>query len=349
MADLLGPYELRGELGRGAMAVVWRAWDPSLERELAIKEPMIPFGVDSQAADEFIERFVREGKAAAGLNHPGIITIHNAGVFDGRPAIVMELVEGQTLAAVLDRGPLSPAASVSILGQLLDAVAYAHDRGVVHRDIKPDNVFVTPEGRVKLADFGIAHMGGSVTLTREGTVMGTPGYMAPEQVTGDPVDGRTDVFAIGAIAYEMVAGRNPFGATDGAAPTTVMYRIVHEEPPELPEGALAGFPVPLAAIIGTALAKSPDDRFNDARAFSAAVHGTPGHVKPDKTSATWLPYLIVGAIGVLVLVVLWLPTTSPSGGAADLTSGSAAGGQTTTSAAPALVTPTAPTSPAAGR
>ncbi|MEI7813923.1 MAG: protein kinase [Coriobacteriia bacterium] len=360
MSDRIGPYQLRGELGRGAMAVVWLAWDPALERQVAVKEPLIPAGMDSGAVDDFAARFVREGKAAAGLNHPGIVTIHNAGVFDGRAAIVMELIEGDTLATILDRGPVPTAAAVSILDQLLDAVAYAHDRGVVHRDIKPDNVFVTPDGRVKLADFGIAHVGSSATLTQAGTIMGTPGYMAPEQVTGDPIDGRADIFAIGVIAYEMLSGRNPFGATEGMAPTTVMYRIVHEEPPGLPAGALAELPIAIAPIIDTALAKDPADRFCDARAFRSAMAGGPimtgqstGTMAPaaltspvwgstaaaatatDSSQSTWMPYAIVGGIAAALLVALLVFSGgSPQSG----------GGSASVAGAPTL----AITEPAAG-
>jgi serine/threonine protein kinase len=271
MTDHLGPYELRGELGRGAMAVVWRAYDPKLEREVAIKEPVIGHGTTPPVAEELVARFVREGKAAAKLNHPGIVTIHAADVFDGRPAIVMELIDGETLSAVLDRGPLEIESAMAVLDQLLDAVAYAHERGVVHRDIKPDNVFVTRDGRVKLADFGIAHVGESSTLkTQAGTVMGTPGYMAPEQVTGDPVDARTDVFAIGAIAHEMLGGRNPFGATDGATPTTIMYRIVHEQSAPLP----TDIATPLSNAVRRALAKDPRRRYQSAVEFRVALRGT---------------------------------------------------------------------------
>jgi len=212
------------------MAVVWRAFDPNLEREVALKEPVIPHGTDSATAAELGVRFVREGKAAANLAHPGIVTICTTDIYDGRPAIAMELIEGETLADVLDRGPLESRTAVAIADQLLDAVGYAHSKGVVHRDVKPDNVFVSSEGRVKLTDFGIAHVGSSATLTRTGTVMGTPGYMAPEQVTGQTTDARTDLFAVGVILYEMLTGTNPFGATDGTPPTTGMDRIVHEEP-----------------------------------------------------------------------------------------------------------------------
>jgi eukaryotic-like serine/threonine-protein kinase len=273
MAETLGPYELRGELGRGAMAVVWRAFDPNLEREVAIKEPLMPVGMDAVAADEFAERFVREGKAAARLNHPGIITIYAAGVYDGRPAIVMELVEGETLGAILDRGALEPASVVAVLDQLLDAAAYAHGRGVVHRDIKPDNVFVSHDGRVKLADFGIAHVGADATLTQAGTVMGTPGYMSPEQVLGQAADERSDVFAIGVVGYEMVTGRNPFGATEGLPPTSVMYQIVHEAPAEFTVGVFYPLADDIGGVLETAMEKQAEDRFADAVTMRAALHG----------------------------------------------------------------------------
>jgi len=317
MIDYLGPYELRGELGRGAMAVVWRAWDTKLEREVAIKEPMVPPGTDQVTAADLAARFVREGKAAAALNHPGIVTIYAADVYDGRPAIVMELIEGETLSGLLDRGPLATSSTLAVLDQLLDAAGYAHSRGVVHRDIKPDNIFITTEGRVKLADFGIAHMGTSSALTQAGTVMGTPGYMSPEQVTGQAVDSRADIFAIGVIGYEMLTGSNPFGATEGVASTTVMYRIVHEPMPLLPAQVSAGLPANLSALLAAATAKDPAARIADAASFRAALHGgplsvgtvTPGGYIPAATmpvpkapgNMNWTPYLIVGAIAIVAV------------------------------------------------
>jgi serine/threonine-protein kinase len=341
MTDHIGPYELRGQLGRGAMAVVWRAWDPKLEREVAIKEPVLPSGADAATAADLSARFVREGKAAAALNHPGIVTIYAADVYDGRPAIVMELIEGETLADVLARGPLSPASSLAVLDQLLDAVGYAHARAVVHRDIKPDNIFVTLDGRVKLTDFGIAHVGTTAALTQAGTVMGTPGYMAPEQVTGQMVDSRADIFAIGVIGHELLTGRNPFGATDGVASTTIMYRIVHEAMPQLPAGASAGLPADIAGVLSIATAKDPASRFGDAQSFRSALHGgpivaaapatpawAPSVMAPAATSApsstNWIPYLIVGAVGVVAIGLLFVfaggaPSGRASGAVAPAT------------------------------
>lgn len=269
MSNTLGPYELRGELGRGAMAVVWRAWDPALEREVAIKEPLFAPTLEESVRGELTARFLREGKTVAAFNHAGIVTVYAADVYDGRPAIVMELIKGSTLAEVLERGALSPQAAAAVADQLLDALAYAHSRGVVHRDIKPDNVFVTVDGRVKLADFGIARVAERTRFTQEGTVMGTPGYMAPEQVRGLSADERADIFATGAILYEMLAGENPFGASAGIESTAIMYRIVHEDPPPLPPET--GDPLRTVALV--ALNKDPEARFASAEEMRSALAG----------------------------------------------------------------------------
>ncbi|MBQ9068254.1 MAG: protein kinase, partial [Eggerthellaceae bacterium] len=270
----LGPYQLLGELGRGAMARVWRAFDPNLEREVAIKEPLFDPSLSGTVLDEMGRRFVAEGRAAAKLNHPGIVQIYAADVYDGRPAIVMELVDGTTLGSLLDSGRLDPPEALSVLDQLLDAVGYAHANGIVHRDIKPDNIFVDKGGRVKLADFGIAHVddAGATRATVVGTVLGTPGYMSPEQATGSPVDGRSDLFSVGVVGYEMLAGDNPFNP-DGADSTTLLYRIVHEPAAQLPDAATAGLPADLRPAIMAALSKDPANRPQTAAAFSAMLHG----------------------------------------------------------------------------
>jgi serine/threonine protein kinase len=325
----LGPYELRGELGRGAMAKVWRAWDVRLEREVAIKEPLFDERLSDDVLEEMGSRFVKEGKAAARLNHPGIVTIYAADIYDKRPAIVMELIDGTTLGELLESGPLTPQATLDVLDQLLDAVGYAHSQGVIHRDIKPDNIFITKDGRVKLGDFGIAHIEDSslTKKTQVGTVLGTPGYMAPEQATGAHVDARTDLFAIGTIAYEMLTGTNPFGAGEGTDSTTLLYRIVHEPAPELSDITREGLPADIRPAIVAALNKNPTERPQDAASFKAMLHGAPApepgtlpaasstlaqasaNSKSSKTKK-WLPYVLVGAAGVVILLAVFIFATS---------------------------------------
>lgn len=261
----LGPYELRGELGRGAMAVVWRAWDPMLEREIAIKEPLLRPDLLPDVRQEFVDRFQGECRTAARLNHPNIITVYDAGLFDGRPAVIMELVQGETLAQVLARGPFSLTQALTLEVQLLHALGYAHSSGVVHRDVKPDNVFVTSDGRIKLADFGIACLQGGNSYTQAGTVLGSPGYMAPEQIRGIPADQRADIFSAGVVLYEMLAGVNPFEAGN---PLATMDNAMNNPIPSL---GLGGTAVDVDAVIARATAKEPAQRFASAEEMILAL------------------------------------------------------------------------------
>ena len=331
VTDYLGPYELRGELGRGAMAVVWRAYDTSLRRVVALKEAHVPHGTAPATATELSDRFVREARAVAGLSHPNIVTVFSADVYDGRPVIAMELIEGDTLSDLLATGRLAIPAAMGILDQLLDAVGYAHSKGVVHRDIKPENVFVTPDGRVKLTDFGIAHVGAGTALTQAGTVMGTPGYMAPEQVTGSAVDGRADIFSVGVLAYEMLTGSNPFIA-DGAHPTTVMYRVLNEDLPDV-RLTLADAPEELAATIAIATAKDPAQRFSTAEEMKAALRGDVAVAMPRATKVggatqhTPTSRNLVAGVVALVVVALagfWVFGSSGLGGSGGSGTGSVA-------------------------
>ncbi|MDO4181994.1 MAG: serine/threonine-protein kinase, partial [Coriobacteriia bacterium] len=345
--QFIGRYELRGEIGRGAMARVWRAWDPNLERQVAIKEPLISDTLSDEVQQEIGRRFVKEAKAAAMLNHPNIVAVYEADIFDGRPAIVMELVEGATLGQVLDAsGKLSPEAAGPILDDLLDGIGYAHSKGIVHRDLKPDNIFVTSEGRVKIGDFGIAHLQGAsqTQATQMGTVLGTPGYMSPEQARGAAVDSRSDLFSVGVIAYEMLAGYNPFrlGDTDS---TTVLYRIVHEDVPGLNAVGLAGLPESMAAAVSLALSKDPASRPATAEIMKTILHGGTASSKAfsDRTVISkqvkrtaisgWAPYVAVVAVCAVVLGGIFMAAGSSSGGGGGGSYAGTAANQTATQTA----------------
>src|SRR5262245_32690346 len=260
----LGVYEILSPLGAGGMGEVYRARDTKLAREVAIKVLPEEFSIDR----ERLFRFEQEARSASALNHPNIVTIHDIGRENSVSFISMELVHGQTLRDLLAQGPLSNKRLLSLAAQIADGLARAHEAGIVHRDLKPENVMVTRDGLVKILDFGLAkhttlpgaEMAQLPTIaepTRDGVVLGTVGYMSPEQASGRPVDFRSDQFSFGAILYEMVSGRRPFSR--GSAPET-MAAIIREDPESLarlsPEA-----PVALLWIAERCLAKDPHDRY----------------------------------------------------------------------------------------
>jgi eukaryotic-like serine/threonine-protein kinase len=259
----LGPYEILGRLGAGGMGEVYRARDTRLHREVALKVIRAAAGMSA----DLLRRFEHEGRAAGALNHPNILAIYDTGSAEGVPFIVFELLEGETLDRRLAREPMSVQQAVAIAQQLARGLAAAHARGIIHRDLKPANVFVTRDREVKILDFGLAKVlpsdsgnvsASSVLATDEGVVLGTAGYMAPEQVRGQAVDHRADIFSFGAILYEMLAGRPAF-----AAPTTAdrMAAVLREEPPELRGPA----PERLWRLVRRCLEKAPEERIQSTK------------------------------------------------------------------------------------
>lgn len=254
--NTIGKYEIIREIAR-SNDIVYEAIDPSINRRVALKELWIPPNVQGAQRRERIERFRREGKAAGKLAHPNIVTIYEVGQDNDRHFIAMEFLEGQNLREALQAGgPMSINDAIHYALQLCSALSYAHQNGVVHRDIKPDNVQILPGGYCKLTDFGIARLIGESPITQNGQVFGTPSYMSPEQVSGKDIDARSDIFSLGVMLYEMIAGSKPFS---GDSIVTVTYNIMNMDPAAPP-----GAPPWLAGIIRKAMSKDPNDRYASA-------------------------------------------------------------------------------------
>ncbi|MFN7972293.1 MAG: serine/threonine-protein kinase [Acidobacteriota bacterium] len=270
----IGKYEVTAELGRGAMGVVFRAWDPMIEREVALKT----MARELVASEEQRERFLREAKAAGGLRHWNIVTVYELGMDGDLAFIAMELLEGTDLKRLLYEGRMGLRERLRILEAVLDGIDYAHRRGIVHRDLKPANVHVGTDGAVKIVDFGIARLQSS-DVTKTGQLMGTPSYMSPEQVAGRHVDGRSDVFSLGVMLYELVADRRPF---DGESVATIIHRILNEAPAVMP----GSVPAELQDVVLRALAKSPDERYQSAGEMLAALRSAAAAI--DRLEKTWV-------------------------------------------------------------
>src|SRR5437868_6705989 len=250
-------YEIQRGIARGGMAEVYLARDQLLDRPVAVKVLFAEYARDPS----FVERFRREAQSAASLNHPNIVAIYDWGQERGTYFIVMEYVRGRSLRDVVQvNGPFSPRRTAEIGAEIAGALEFAHRNGVVHRDVKPGNVLVTAEGDIKVTDFGIARAGTSEALTQTGAVMGTAAYFSPEQAQGLPVDGRSDVYSLGVVLYEMVTGAPPF---TGESPVAVAYKHVREDP-EPPAARAPDLPPDLEHIILTAMAKDPDSRYETA-------------------------------------------------------------------------------------
>jgi eukaryotic-like serine/threonine-protein kinase len=280
-----GRYEVLEEIGSGAMGAVFKARDPMMDREVAVKT-IHASALIGPMADQYRERFTREARAAGRLAHPGIVTVFDAGVEGDTPYLVMEFVPGRTLDSVLSSGEHFPLEKVYEIGQqLAEALAYAHANGVIHRDIKPANVQLTgsPE-RAKIMDFGVAKLT-QAQVTSTGTLLGTPAYMAPEQFTGMPLDGRSDLFSLGVILYWLATGDKPF---TGDTITAVSYKIVHTEP-IAPRQLNPGVPAPLEAIILKCLAKDPAARHQTGDELAADLAALRSGVFPPSSSGIRVP------------------------------------------------------------
>jgi len=281
-----GRYEIVGELGRGAMGVVYKATDPVIGRTVAVKTIKLSAEGTGLTRPELLARFQTEARAAGLLTHPNIVVVFDAGEEDGLYYIIMELVEGRSLQALLDDGQSFPLPRVlRIMEQACSALQFAHERNVVHRDIKPANLMLTGDDTVKVTDFGTAKILQFGTVQQTAHVMGTPSYMSPEQVKGRAVDGRSDIFSLGVMLYEMVAGEKPF---PGQNITTVIYKIVNEEPVP-PKQVNPTVHPGISAVVMRALAKDPDTRYQSCREMLEdlrnyrSLSATPGN--PQSTMA----------------------------------------------------------------
>ncbi|HET7363188.1 MAG TPA: protein kinase [Burkholderiales bacterium] len=261
----IGKYELRRQIGRGAMGVVYEAFDTVIERRVALK--MLRTEVfPAEQLPEVRARVKREAHSAGKLSHPNIVTIFDYGEHQGAPYIVMDLMEGEELSKSLESGARMQLGTVArVMEQLLAALGYAHEHGVVHRDVKPANMFVLRDGTLKVVDFGLARVESS-NLTETGAVLGTPAYMSPEQFLGIPVDARSDIFSAGVVLYQLLTGDRPFTGS----PTTIMQKVLRQDPIE-PSALNPTLSHAWDTIIKRALAKKPDDRLQSARQFAEWV------------------------------------------------------------------------------
>ena len=348
-------YRLDRSLGNGGMGEVFEASDLTLHRSVAVKL-MSPSLVQDEPARA---RFLREARALAQVNSPNVVAVYDAGEDAERPYLVMELVEGTTLERELvGSGRVEPARAVAIATDIASGLAAAHERGIVHRDVKPSNVFLTPSDAAKIGDFGIARLERpDATLTLTGQTFGSPPYMAPEQATGGKVDARADLYSLGCVLFQMLVGRRPFSGDDAVS---LVYQHVHSTPPRV-DSLVPAVPAELGALVAGLMAKDPDDRPASAEEVRGALGSVPtGPSAPTTPTATavlprraqelgrrrkpWWPVaaVIVGVVGLLALLVVFLaggdprPASSPTLGASPTPSSPAS------SSSPSVAVPQTP-------
>jgi serine/threonine protein kinase len=346
----LGPYEILSPIGAGGMGEVYRARDTRLGRDIAIK---VLIGTFSRDADR-IRRFEQEARAAGLLNHPNITAVYDVGQHEGAPYVVQELLEGQTLKAVLRQGRPSPRRAVDYAVQIALGLAAAHEKGIVHRDLKPANVFVTNDGRVKILDFGLAKLLRPEVLdvpsdlptaspgTESGVLLGTVGYMSPEQLRSQPAEERSDIFSLGVVLHEMLSGSPPFLRS---APLDTMLAILSEDPPALRSPEI---PRSLEQIVNRCLEKTVDLRFQHARDVAFALESVGVAEVADRASVNpsrWL-FVVAGAVAVLAGAVLVQRAKRPV--AAPAVAASGPGAPPRLIASPPPLSPSSAAAPAGG-
>jgi serine/threonine-protein kinase len=282
--ESLGRYRIQGVLGKGAMGLVYDGVDPKLDRRVAIKT-ILTSTLDEATAKHYAMRFMREVRAVARLNHPSIVQVYDYGTQGDLAYIVMEYIGGKELKDAFDaRQPLAFGMVMRMMGELLDALHFAHEAGVIHRDVKPANVMLDAAGRVKLTDFGVARITDPDAdlgeATRAGAMIGTPAYMSPEQIQGQPIDRRTDIFSAGVLFYQLLTGKKPFEGTGWA----LARKIIQDDP--VPASTLVPIPADIDRVVGRALAKSLDYRYPSALAFAEALKRVAEGKSPEDPEAT---------------------------------------------------------------
>ena len=300
-----GRYEVEKELGRGAMGVVWQAHDPQIDRRVALKV-LRPELVTSEA---FVQRFLKEAKAIGRLSHPQIVTVYDVGRDQGTIYIAMELLDGDPFNEVMRQREFTEGEIARLGMQVAEVLGYAHQNGIVHRDIKPSNIIFTSNDQIKMTDFGIARIEdpSAPQMTRAGEVLGTPAYMSPEQVAGQPVDGRSDLYSLGVLLYELSAGTRPFKGKDVYA---ILFAVTQDTPPE-PAKANPSVAPELSRIIMKCLNKAPEARFQTGQEL---VHALEGFVEASQPAETVVLQTKKASRSLHLLIVIALLLASAVGG-----------------------------------